>query len=105
MIYQKVKNYGHNILTKVGIKHAQSEYFDKEKTRTKHTTRPKNTKLIEKFNRGFKTDLTDETERKKVNSNVEHGINLIREGKNKKEKNGNSLWDSWDQYLHYRDLK
>lgn len=67
MIYQKVKNYGHNILTKVRIKHAQDEYFDKEKTRTKHTRRLKNIKLTEKFNRGFKTDLIDETGRKKVN--------------------------------------
>jgi len=33
------------MLTKVRITHAQSEYFNKEKTRTKHITRLKNTKL------------------------------------------------------------
>lgn len=84
MIYQKVKNYGHNILTKVRIKHTQNEYFDKEKTRTKHTRRPENIKLTKKFNRGFRTHLIDKTGRKKVNLKVEHGINLIREEKRKK---------------------
>lgn len=69
------------ILTKVRIIHAQSEYFNKEKRRTKHITRMKNTKL--KNSTGSSKETRQMKQEERVNSKIEHEINQIREEKKK----------------------